>query len=93
MKTTTVLAIILLLSTSAFASEGFPEEWLTVAEKTDFRATSSYDQTMVYLYRLEAAAPETIGAAPEVPPKAPVPSPEPAIADTEAPAAMIRGSL
>ncbi len=60
MKTTTVLAIILLLSTSAFASEGFPEEWLTVAEKTDFRATSSYDQTMVYLYRLEAAAPETI---------------------------------
>jgi hypothetical protein len=60
MRKTTVLAICVLLSTSAFAADDFPEEWLTVAEKSDFRATSSYDQTMVYLYRLEAAAPELI---------------------------------
>jgi len=60
MKKTVVLAISLLLSTFTFAADDFPEEWLTVAEKTDFRATSSYDQTMVYLYQLEAAAPELI---------------------------------
>jgi len=60
MKLTTSLATCLLLSTFAFAADDFPEEWLTVAEKTDFRATSSYDQTMVYLDRLEAAAPELI---------------------------------
>ena len=60
MKRMSFLAITLLLSTSAFAGDEFPEDWLTVAEKTDFRATSSYDQSMVFLYRLEAAAPELI---------------------------------
>jgi len=60
MKKTLVLAISLFLSTFTVAADDFPDEWLTVAEKTDFRATSSYDQTMVYLYRLEAAAPELI---------------------------------
>jgi len=60
MKLTTALATCLLLSTVAIIADDIPEEWLTVAEKTDFRATSSYDQTMVYLYRLEAAAPELI---------------------------------
>jgi hypothetical protein len=60
MNKTTVLAISLLLSTFSFATDEYPQEWLTVAEKSDFRATSSYDQTMVYLYRLEAAAPHLI---------------------------------
>jgi hypothetical protein len=60
MKRVSFLAIALLLSIFAFAADEFPEEWLTVAEKSGFRATSSYDQTMVYLYRLEAAAPELI---------------------------------
>jgi hypothetical protein len=60
MKTTITLAICLFLSVSAAAADDFPDEWLTVAEKTDFRATSTYDQTMVSLYRLEAAAPELI---------------------------------
>jgi len=60
MKKIAVLAISLLLSSFALSAGEFPEEWLTVAEKSDFRATSSYDQTMVYLYRLEAAAPELI---------------------------------
>jgi hypothetical protein len=60
MKKATALAVSLLLSVFVFATDEFPDEWLTVAEKSDFRATSSYDQTMVYLYRLEAAAPELI---------------------------------
>ena len=60
MKKTAFLAISLIFSTFTFAADEFPEEWLTVAEKTEFRATSSYDQTMVYLYQLEAAAPELI---------------------------------
>jgi hypothetical protein len=34
------------------------EEWLTVAEQTGFRATSSYDQTLELLRRLEARMPE-----------------------------------
>ncbi len=60
MKKTTTLAIALLLSAFTLAADDFPDEWLTIAEQTEFRATSSYDQTMVYLYRLEAAAPELI---------------------------------
>jgi hypothetical protein len=60
MKKTTILAIFLLISAFSFSSGDFPDKWLTVAEKTDFRATSSYDQTMVYLHQLEAAAPELI---------------------------------
>ena len=60
MKKKTVFIISLLLSVSVFAGDEFSDEWLTVAERSEFRATSSYDQTMVYLYRLEAAVPETI---------------------------------
>jgi hypothetical protein len=60
MKKTTTLAIALLLSAFTLAADDFPDEWLTIAEQTEFRATSSYDQTMVFLYRLEAAAPELI---------------------------------
>jgi hypothetical protein len=50
----------MLLTASVFSAGDIPEDWLTVAEQSEFRATSSYDQTMVYLYRLEAAAPELI---------------------------------
>jgi hypothetical protein len=60
MKRLFILAIALSVSCLLSAADEFPDEWLTVAEKTDFRATSSYDQTIVYLYRLEAAAPELI---------------------------------
>ena len=59
-KITAALAACLLISTVAVAADEFPEEWRTVAEQSDFRATSSYDQTMVYLYQLEAVAPELI---------------------------------
>lgn len=39
------------------AEPPIPAEWLTVAERTDFRATSSYDETIVFLRRLEARLP------------------------------------
>jgi len=43
--------------------------------------------------RTSAAAPETIGAAPDVPPNGPSPVPVPAIAETEAPGAPISGLM
>ncbi|MEJ2189235.1 MAG: M14 family zinc carboxypeptidase, partial [Acidobacteriota bacterium] len=58
MKRSTLLALALLMSTSLFAADQIPDEWLTVAETSDFRATSSYVETMDYLRRLEAAAPQ-----------------------------------
>jgi len=42
------------------SAEDVPENWLTVAEKTDFRATSTYAETMDYLTRLESRAPDVI---------------------------------
>ena len=60
MKKTTIFVISLLLSIPIFATDDFPEEWLTVAEKTDFRATSSYDETMAFFRKAEAAAPELV---------------------------------
>jgi hypothetical protein len=55
-----VLAIALIIPCLTIGADGFPDEWLTVAEKTDFRATSSYDETMTFLRKAEAAAPELI---------------------------------
>ena len=60
MKRLTVFALALFIPCLLVVADEIPEEWLTVAEKTDFRSTSSYDQTMVYLYQLESAAPERI---------------------------------
>jgi hypothetical protein len=42
---------------SAAAETPVPAEWLTVAERTDFRATSSYDETVAFLRRLAEALP------------------------------------
>src|SRR4029077_7691509 len=42
---------------------------------------------------MRAGAPETIGVAPDVPPNASVPVPEPAMAETEAPGAPISGLI
>lgn len=39
------------------AAEPVPERYLTVAERSDFRATSSYEQTMAFLRRLAAESP------------------------------------
>jgi hypothetical protein len=60
MKTTALLMATLLCPLAAPAADGVPEDWLTVAEKTDFRATSSYAETMDFLRRVEAAAPGII---------------------------------
>jgi len=60
MKKIKFLALTLLLSISAIAADDVSENWLTVAEKTDFHATSSYDETMAFLRKAEAAAAELI---------------------------------
>jgi hypothetical protein len=60
MKRLLVLFIALSIPCLLMGADDFPDEWLTVAEKSGFRATSSYDETMAYLHRLEAAAPELI---------------------------------
>ena len=60
MKTTAFLMVALTCSIATFAAEEVPGEWLTVAERSDFRATSSYEETMAYLRRVEAAAPGII---------------------------------
>jgi hypothetical protein len=60
MKRSLLFAIAISLSCLLSAADDFPEEWLTVAEKSGFRATSSYDQTIEYLHRLQAEAPERI---------------------------------
>jgi hypothetical protein len=51
---------LLLTSTLSTAATDVPEIWRTVAEKTDFRATSTYDETMDFLGRVESRAPDII---------------------------------
>ena len=53
------VAIVPLLLGAPGVSRGEPPaEWRTVAETTDFAATSSYDETMSFLEKLAAAKPE-----------------------------------
>jgi len=60
MKETLALSIVLLVSTFAFADEPIPDDWLTVAEKTDFRATSTLAETEAFLAKIAKAAPGTV---------------------------------
>ncbi len=60
MKKTSAFAVILLVSIIVPAEEPVPEEWLTVAEKTDFRATSTLAEAEAFLFKAAKAAPETI---------------------------------
>jgi hypothetical protein len=60
MKKALVLTAILLATTIVFADEPIPEDWLTVAEKTDFRATSTLVETEAFLAKIAKAAPGTI---------------------------------
>jgi Zinc carboxypeptidase len=55
-------ALVALLPCSAIAEE-IPEVWLTVAEKSDFRATSTFAETLEFLERVESKAPEIIRVA------------------------------
>jgi hypothetical protein len=50
-------AAALAATLSADAQEPVPEACLTVAERSDFRATSSYDETVDLLQRIAAASP------------------------------------
>jgi len=54
-----LVALVALLPCSSTA-EDVPEIWRTVAEKTDFRATSTFAETMDFLRRVESRAPEII---------------------------------
>ncbi len=60
MKRLLVFFIALFIPCLAIGADEFPDEWLTVAEKSKFRATSSYDETMTFIRKAEAAAPELI---------------------------------
>ena len=60
MKKALVLAAVLLASIIVSAEDPVPEEWLTVAEKTDFRATSTLAETEAFLFKIVKAAPENI---------------------------------
>jgi len=60
MKKALVSTAILLASTIMFADDPIPEDWLTVAEKTDFRSTSTLSEVEAFLQKAQRAAPETI---------------------------------
>ncbi len=54
----TLSVVLLLLAGSIVATESaIPDDWLTVAERTGFRATSSFDETVDFLRRIDAASP------------------------------------
>jgi hypothetical protein len=65
MKKALSILTVLLLSTVVFAAadDPIPDDWLTVAEKSDFRATSTMVETEAFLRKVEQAAPETIRVA------------------------------
>jgi hypothetical protein len=57
MKRVVYLVVSLLVVASLPAAEEVPTEWRTVAESTEFRATSSYDGTVELLLRIADASP------------------------------------
>src|SRR5580765_981806 len=57
---TFALLFLLLTATMGKAqsdSTNVPPEWQTVAEKTDYKKTSTYDETIAYCKKLDAASP------------------------------------
>lgn len=53
---TFTIATLLTAGSSAARDVGIPDDWLTVAERTGFRATSSFDETLEFLRRVDAAS-------------------------------------
>jgi len=53
---TLAISTLLVTGPAVAADTDVPDEWRTVAEQTDFRATSSYDQTVEFLRRVDAAS-------------------------------------
>ena len=60
MKRLLPLVALVVLSPCLIPAEEVPQIWLTVAEKSDFRATSTYAQTTEFLRRVESRAPDVI---------------------------------
>ncbi len=57
MKRTILVAALLAVAGTTPATDDVPAEWRTAAERSDFRATGSYDETVEFLKRLDAASP------------------------------------
>ncbi len=55
---TVAISLLLAIGSSAGTESDVPDAWQTVAEQTDFRATSSFDQTIELLRRIDAASPD-----------------------------------
>jgi hypothetical protein len=55
-----LLALMVLSASVPAADDDGSQPWRTVAERTDFRATSTYAETMDFLGRLESRAPDVI---------------------------------
>jgi hypothetical protein len=60
MKRLLPLVTLVLLSPCLIPADEIPDFWLTVAEKSDFRATSTHAETMDFLRRVESRAPGVI---------------------------------
>jgi len=57
MKTTVVMLLLLVVAGSVNAGQAeIPDQWLTVAERSNYRSTASYSETMDMLQRLAAAS-------------------------------------
>jgi hypothetical protein len=57
MKGPLLVIVSLIVASTLPATEKIPPEWHTVAENTEFRATSSYDDTVDFLRRIAAVSP------------------------------------
>jgi len=60
MKRLLCLILLVFLTPSPSPASEIPEIWQTVSEKTDFRATSTFAETMDFLRRVESHAPDVI---------------------------------
>jgi len=58
-RTLAIFALVTLNALAAIAAD-IPEIWQTVAEKSDFRTTSTFAETMDFLHRVESRAPDAI---------------------------------
>jgi len=52
--------LLMALSVAAPAQTSTSQDWRTPAEKTDYRTTPRYDETMAYVRRIAAAAPRQV---------------------------------
>ena len=60
MKTFKWLLLIAVSVSARAQSSPVPGDWRTPTEKTDYRTTPRYDETMAYVRRIAAAAPRQV---------------------------------